>query len=566
MHSGPRTLVWSAALAVGLAASAHEIDPEAQIEESAAVLSDLHCHDGHAGSFACRNVDLLSWVPPGVFGLGHGNDIWGWTDPRTRDEYALLGLRDGVAFVDVSEPHHPVYVGVLPTQTHGSTWRDIKVYRDHAFVVSEASGHGMQVFDLRQLDDVVEKPAAFAPTAHYALFSSAHNVVIDEEAGFAYAVGTNTCGAGLHMVDIRRPTEPVFAGCYGGDGYTHDAQCVVYHGPDAEHRGREICFNANEDTLTIVDVTEKTAPRMLARRSYAGRGYTHQGWLTEDHAWFFVDDELDEFFRGHGSRTYVWDVSDLDAPRVVGNHTGLLRSIDHNLYVVANHVFEANYTSGLRILRTGDLRVPEMVEVASFDTFPASDGGAFQGAWSVYPFFESGVVIVSDINRGLFVLEPHLDAVPECSDGLDNDLDGLRDYPDDLTCAGPETGMEQPRTDVAIDVEPHDPDNVVRPWRHGVGPVAILGSDTFDVADVDPDTLAYGPDGARPLHGFGSRIRDVDRDGFDDLIAFYWIQQTGIDVGDRIACLRWQTRAATPYEGCDAVQVLPPPARVQRRR
>ena len=82
-------------------------------------------------------------------------------------------------------------------------------------------------------------------------------------------VGTNTCAGGLHMIDIRKPRKPKFAGCFAGDGYTHDVQCVSYRGPDGAYGGKEICFAANEDTLTIVDVTDKSDPRMLSRTSYS---------------------------------------------------------------------------------------------------------------------------------------------------------------------------------------------------------------------------------------------------------------------------------------------------------
>ena len=140
------------------------------------------------------------------------NDIWGWTDPLTGIEYALVGRMDGMAFISLEDPARPVYVGQLlrPHLASVSAWRDVKVYADHAFVVADAARqHGLQVFDLRQLRDVAEPPVTFEETARYDRIASAHNIVINEESGFAYAVGNSaggeTCGGGLHMIDIHDP-------------------------------------------------------------------------------------------------------------------------------------------------------------------------------------------------------------------------------------------------------------------------------------------------------------------------------------------------------------------------
>lgn len=365
-------------------------------------VADAACVAGRAAGYPCRNVRLDAFLPLGDLGGAQGNDIWGWTDPANGREYALMGLTNGVAFVDVTVPTQPRYLGRLPTHTQDSIWRDVKVYADHAFVVSEASGHGMQVFDLRQLRAAGATPSTFTETSHYDAFGNAHNIVINEESGFAYAVGSDTCAGGLHMIDVRTPARPTFAGCFGDDGYTHDAQCVIYRGPDAAFQGREICFNANADTLTIVDVSNKSKPVQLARRTYEGQAYTHQGWLTADHALFLLDDELDEQRSGRNTRTYVWDVADLTAPEVIDVYEAAVAAVDHNLYVHDGRVYQANYRSGLRVLDlTADGRLSE---IGYFDIYPRDDNPNFNGAWSVYPYFPSGTIVVSGIEQGLYVL------------------------------------------------------------------------------------------------------------------------------------------------------------------
>jgi choice-of-anchor B domain-containing protein len=382
------------------------------VEQSA--LSHTPCVSGQAGPYACRAVELLSFVPAVQLTPGAMpqlvNDIWGWTDAESGKEYALVGLDNGTSFVDITNPESPSVIGYLPTHTDRSTWRDIKVHQDHAFIVSEAREHGMQVFDLTQLRAVAAPPVRFTESAHYAdlELSNAHNIAIDEGSGFAFIAGSNTCSQGLHIVDVRNPKAPRQAGCFGEDGYVHDAQCVIYTGPDDRYTGREICIAFAEDTVTVVDVTDKGAPRQLAGETYSGVGYTHQGWLTTDQMYLLQDDEADERLAGHNTRTYIWSMIDLERPLLLGVYTGTSRAIDHNLYVREGYAYLANYQAGLRILDLAGIADAELREVGYFDVFPESDAPEFSGAWSVYPFFPSGTVVVSSIERGLFVLQPVL--------------------------------------------------------------------------------------------------------------------------------------------------------------
>ena len=383
--------------------------------------ADVDCDDGTAGEFGCTDVDIVSFLPVQAIGGTRGvevNDVWGWTDPVTGTEWALVGRYDGTAFIDLSDPSNPVYAGNLPL-TEGArpnTWRDIKVYQDHAFVVADGAGaHGMQVFDLTQLREPRDGPQTFEATAHYDGVQSAHNIVINEETGFAYAVGGRggggTCGGGLHMIDIRAPTEPVFAGCFADPstghrrtGYSHDAMCIVYRGPDEEHRGKEICFGSNETALSIADVTDKENPVALAMANYPNAAYSHQGWIDEAHEYFYMNDEIDELSGSiSNTRTLIWDVKDLDEPLLAKEHMSENTSSDHNLYILGDLMYQSNYVSGLRILDISDRENPE--EVAFFDTVPwIPDAPGFDGSWSNYPYFESGIIVVTSGKEGVFVL------------------------------------------------------------------------------------------------------------------------------------------------------------------
>jgi len=382
------------------------------------------CEDGRMGEFPCSNMQMVAHLPISELGGERGvwvNDVWGWEDPDTGRRYALVARRDGAAFVDVTEPAAPFLVGNLP-RTRGSrpsVWRDIKVIGTTAYIVADGAGqHGMQVFDLTRLRSVDQASAEFEPDTTYHEIASAHNVVADTASGFLYVVGSNsggqTCGGGLHMVDARDPLRPAFAGCYhdagsaGSRGYTHDAQCLVYDGPDQDYRGRQICVGSNESELNIADVTDKANPVTVARTGYPNVAYAHQGWFDDERRYFYMNDEGDELVGTvAGTRTLVWDLTDLDDPVLVNEYIGPVRASDHNLFVVGDRVYESNYGSGLRVLDISDRENPR--EIAFFDSAPYNDdapghSAGQSGAWSNYPFFEDGLVIFTSVREGLFIM------------------------------------------------------------------------------------------------------------------------------------------------------------------
>ena len=381
------------------------------------------CTTGKVQIFDCNQVDLMSFLPVTAIGGKRGvqlSDIWGYDDPQTGRAIAIVGRVDGTSFVDITDPSRPIYLGDLPKTAGapGSFWREIKTYKHYAYIVSDgARNHGMQVFDLDRLRGV-RTPQTFTEDAHYGTAHSVHDIVADTISGYLYLTGSNSggemCGGGLHMVDVRDPLHPKFAGCFSdpqtgrqGTGYTHDAQCVVYHGPTTKYQGRQICFGWNETHLSIADVTDKSHPVAISRATYPNVGYAHQGWLTDDHRYAYEDDELDEITGlVDGTRTLIWDVSDLDNPILAGQYISKNKATDHNLWLVGNTMYQSNYVSGLRVLDITDRLHPK--EIGFFDTHPVGpDEPGFEGTWGNYPFFKSGVVAVSSMSEGLFILKKH---------------------------------------------------------------------------------------------------------------------------------------------------------------
>ncbi|HSH75563.1 MAG TPA: choice-of-anchor B family protein, partial [Longimicrobiales bacterium] len=154
------------------------------------------------------------------------------------------------------------------------------------------------------------------------------------------------------------------------------------------------------------DVSDKANPTPISVADYPNVGYSHQGWITPDHRYFYMNDEGDETNAARagrpmqGTRTLIWDVQDLDDPIMVKEHFGVASTVDHNLYIRGEVMYQSNYVSGLRVLDISDPLNPR--ETGFLDTVPGNDGLSFDGSWSNYPFFRSGTIVVSSGKEGVF--------------------------------------------------------------------------------------------------------------------------------------------------------------------
>jgi choice-of-anchor B domain-containing protein len=359
--------------------------------------------------FTSSNVHLLGWVPLSELSAlsTSGNDCWGYTSPLGR-EYAIIGTSDGTGFVEVTDPGMPTLVAFHDGPD--SLWRDMKIYGDNAYVVSEG-GSGIQIFDMSNIDAGAVSLVNTITTG--GCTTASHNVAIDTISGYLYRCGgsSSPCAGGtpqgLVIYDLgTNPNNPPFVTTWS-TRYVHDCVVVVSTRPGALN-GRQLAFCAADDgsgggtaNLQILDVTNKASITTVANAAYTSNAFSHQVWLTPDQRHAYLNDELDEQSFGFTTRTRIFDVSNPAAPVFLGFFTSGSTSIDHNLYVTSDKIYEANYRSGLRVF---DSSVPTAPTVYGFfDTYEPDDAADFNGLWSNYPFFPSGTVIGSDLEKGLFV-------------------------------------------------------------------------------------------------------------------------------------------------------------------
>jgi choice-of-anchor B domain-containing protein len=397
-----------------------EADPTA-LARLASLTGPAPCVAGRAADlFACDGIELTSFVSLSDLQAGatSGSNLWGFADADDGREYAVIGLNSGTAVVEVTDPTRPRVVGSVPGPA--SPWREVKVHQRWnaalgrhdawAYVVSEATGAGLQIIDLTELPESISLLETFRgfETAHTVFLANADpttgapNVV--DRPPVLYIEGSNE---GFLALDLANPRSPSIAGRFVGS-YVHDVWAGVLRGNRASacvrHDPCELVVDWGADAVRFIDFTEKSSPVIVSELGYPGLGYAHSGWISRDGDYLFSFDEGDELASGGNSSIRVLDIRNLAQPTVAAVWTSSTAAIEHNGYVVGDLLFVSHYERGLTVLDVSAPTTPR--EIGFFDTFPASDTARFHGAWGVYPFLPSGTLLVSNIDGagGLFVL------------------------------------------------------------------------------------------------------------------------------------------------------------------
>ena len=336
-------------------------------------------------SLNIRLVDSLDYEPT-------LNEIWGYVAPNGR-EYALVGMTSGVSIVDVTQTlgeNGLEELFFIPGDT--STWRDIKTFRNYAYVTNEKD-NGLQIINLSGLPDTSQIVWENWTGGEWAdstlVYTEAHNIFIDEK-GYGYIVGADFGNGGAIIIDIAsNAMNPPIVGVYD-DFYVHD----VYVRDD-----KMWTAEIYKGEFAVVDVSDKANPVTLARHETPSK-FTHNTWLSDDGKVLFTTDERSNAF------VAAYDVSDLSDIRELDRYqtaTSINQGVvPHNTFVHGNYLLTSYYTDGVTIV---DATIPEnLIEVGYYDT-SKSEGSGFSGCWGVYPYLPSGLILASDRQNGLYVLE-----------------------------------------------------------------------------------------------------------------------------------------------------------------
>jgi len=421
MHLG---LKWAANLA---SAQQGNVDDSPAPALQATAIAAMPCVQGFAGLFPCRNVDFMAQISLNQFAsqpLSAAN-VWGLVDLNDNREYAVVGLSNGTAVVDVTDPANPRQADFVPGNS--SSWREVKIYqqfdavanryRAYAYITTEAANTGLQVIDLSGLPNSVSLATTLVDTGsqhtdYVSNINYSTNVALPGATAYLYVAGSNIGGGSWRVYSLVDPAQPQFIRQAPGAVDVHDAasmlitdqrttQCALGHNPC------EVLVDFNETTVDLWDVTDKAAPVQLSSTTYSDASYTHSGWPTADQRQIFVHDETEEIRRGLFTQIYTMNVDDLRNPFIQASYQGPDTTTDHNGYVKGSLLYVSHYRRGLVVF---DASIPvQLRELSHFDTFlaPAANSAGTNGAWGVYPFFPSGTVVISDINNGLFVLRDH---------------------------------------------------------------------------------------------------------------------------------------------------------------
>ncbi|MFB6305963.1 MAG: choice-of-anchor B family protein [Flavobacteriales bacterium] len=313
------------------------------------------------------------------------NDIWGYVD-SSGNEYAIVGLNKGVSVVDISTPSNPkeIFFKEAPV----TSWRDIKTWNDHAYITNEQDS-ALMIIDLSTLPSNTNLAVSYFPQD--TTWNTAHNLYIDSS-GIAYIFGSDSGKGGVLMYDLSTdPKKPSLIG-WENSYYSHDGMV---------RNDTLYSCHINDGFFSVMDVTNKSNPTILATNPTPSK-FTHNAWISDNGDYLYTTDEVSGAYIASYDLRDLSNIQELDRIQSSPENG---KVIPHNTHFKNQYLITSYYTDGVVI---HDVSKPgNIVEIANYDTSPMS-GEGFNGAWGTYPYLPSGLILVSDIEEGLFVLNANL--------------------------------------------------------------------------------------------------------------------------------------------------------------
>lgn len=334
------------------------------------------------------NASLVANVDERNTGSRSYNDIWAYEDATGR-EYAVMGAKNGTIIYDLSDPTAPQEIAFVPGAS--SIWRDIKSFGDYLYVVADRGQDGLLIINMENAPDTVTwefwKPTLTAGLDTRVL-EKCHNLYIDEQ-GICFIAGCNLNSGGVLMFDVAStPGTPQYIGP-ATFRYSHD----VFARGDTLYSA-----DLTNGFFSLTDVSNKQSPDLLAFQQTT-RNFTHNVWPSDDNQYLFTTDERPN------ANVDAYDISDLDNIQLLDTYRPLATEgqgvIPHNVHFFDDYLVISYYADGVKIVDAS--RPDNLIEVGAYDTSPNTGSG--DGCWGVYPYLSSGLVLASDMDNGLFVLE-----------------------------------------------------------------------------------------------------------------------------------------------------------------
>jgi choice-of-anchor B domain-containing protein len=334
---------------------------------------------------------------------------WGYTAPDGK-RYAIMGTAKGVLVLDLSNPASPRVVdevdGPTNTPNPGIYWREMRVYGNHAYIVSEHTNFrgGIMILDLSGLPASVRFVRSITPRDG-AL--AAHSVDIDTTRGLLYLQRLSN-GPIHHQTMHKDGAHPV--------GSPDEGSIEVWDlKPDPENPTYVTNFNSHKSVhdmtavgnfvyvaegtaagYSIWNATNPAAPTLVVRWNVAANHFAHNIWPSGDGTFVVTTEEIP-----NGLPAKVWQLNGSAAPTLLSSFK-VGSGTPHNVIMEGRKAYLAHYTEGAAVV---DLTNPSLPKITTRIDTTSATGPSLNGCWGVYKFPGVPLMTCSDITNGFHLIQ-----------------------------------------------------------------------------------------------------------------------------------------------------------------